>query len=126
MGFGDEIPKQGLGGSPIVTSIKKVVSEQNAKHSTIGNGFALKSIFSNAKQLSHLLLTPAMRFRVTPCGARPRGLGLRACFAGGERAPLGLRGLGEDFDFSPKSPKNPITPLKRAGTPCTRNEADSD
>ena len=34
---------------------------------------------------------------VTPCG----GMGYAPAMQAGERAPLGLRGLGEDFDFSP-------------------------
>ena len=40
--------------------------------------------------LNHLLLTPAMQFRVTPCG----GWGYAPAMQAGERAPLGLRGLG--------------------------------
>ena len=42
--------------------------------------------------------------RVTPCGARVTpcgGWGYAPAMQAGERAPLGLRGLGEDFDFSP-------------------------
>ena len=41
---------------------------------------------------------------VTPCGGRGyalRGMGYAPALQAGERAPLGLRGLGEDFDFSP-------------------------
>ena len=30
-----------------------------------------------------------------------RGMGYAPAMQAGERAPLGLRGLGEDFDFSP-------------------------
>ena len=30
-----------------------------------------------------------------------RGMGYAPAVRAGERAPLGLRGLGEDFDFSP-------------------------
>ena len=54
-----------------------------------------------------------MQFRVTPCGgwgyapwggwgyAPWGGWGYAPAMQAGERAPLGLRGLGEDFDFSP-------------------------
>ena len=48
---------------------------------------------------------------VTPHGGRGyalrgmgyalRGMGYAPALQAGERAPLGLRGLGEDFDFSP-------------------------
>ena len=57
-----------------------------------------------------------MQFRVTPCGgwgyapwggwgyAPWGGWGYAPAMQAGERAPLGLRGLGEDFDFSPEIP----------------------
>lgn len=41
----------------------------------------------------HLLLIQGYALRV--------GWGYAPALQAGERAPLGLRGLGEDFDFSP-------------------------
>ena len=74
-----------------VTPIKKeAVSEQNAKHSTIETGLRRKACSQIQGGLNRLILIPTMLFRVT-----------RLLCRRGERAPLGLRGLGEDFDFSP-------------------------
>ena len=83
--------------NPIVPIKKEVVSEQNAKHSTIETGLRRKACLHMQSVLNHLLLIPAMQFRVTPCG----GWGYAPALQAGERAPLRLRGLGEDFDFSP-------------------------
>ena len=88
------------GKAPSVTPVtikKEAVSEQNAKHSTIETGLRRKACLYMQSGLNHPLLTPAMQFRVTPCG----GWGYAPAMQAGKRAPLGLRGLGEDFDFSP-------------------------
>ena len=52
LGFGDEIPKQGMGWQPHRNPVphkKEVVSEQNAKHSTIETGFAQNGVGLNAE-----------------------------------------------------------------------------
>ena len=108
MGAGNDVPWWGLGQSPKqgmgwqphrnpVPIKKEVVSEQNAKHSTIETGLRRKACLYMQSGLNHPLHTPAMQSRVTPCG----GWGYAPALQAGERAPLGLRGLGEDFDFSP-------------------------
>ena len=81
------------GKAPSVTPVtikKEAVSEQNAKHSTIETGLRRKACSQIQGGLNRLILIPTMLFRVT-----------RLLCRRGERAPLGLRGLGEDFDFSP-------------------------
>ena len=107
MGSGDWSPG-GFGRQPNVTPFpikKEVVSEQNAKHSTIETGLRPKACLYMQSGLNHPLLTSAMQSGVTGqrgLGLRPAGgWGYAPALQAGERAPLGLRGLGEDFDFSP-------------------------
>ena len=45
----DYVPQAGLGGSPRAPWVKKAVSEQNAKHSTIETGFAQNGVGLNAE-----------------------------------------------------------------------------
>ena len=42
-----------------------------------------------------------MGYALRGMGYALRGMGYAPALQAGERAPLGLRGLGEDFDFSP-------------------------
>ena len=79
-------------GSPIVTpSSPKSRSDKKNK-----NQGAKRTPDSVKAALNRPLHTPS-----TCLGYALRGMGYAPAMQAGERAPLGLRGLGEDFDFSP-------------------------
>ena len=80
----------------VLTSDKLSVGISNKIHKKDKNQGAKRNLIP-----TKLLKTAASYIRnavmVTPCG----GWGYAPALQAGERAPLGLRGLGEDFDFSP-------------------------
>ena len=83
-------PSRVWGSRPIVTSS---LSQSEAKGK---NQEAKRTLIPNEplKTAASYIRNAAM---VTPCG----GWGYAPAMQAEERAPLGLRGLGEDFDFSP-------------------------
>ena len=90
-----EFPGSAAQGNPIVPQIAKQLKKQESGSEAKPD--SEKAALNSVLRMLRMLHMPAGRLWEPPCG----GMGYAPALQAGERAPLGLRGLGEDFDFSP-------------------------